>query len=177
MGYIYNFTYNSINYNISYDDEYKVATTTNGLECLSQTANSLPGGAVPTRALGLSFEHQFDGWGRKFMYQVSINLCGNRTSTATYCTPASFCIVPPPLENCASTNYNNNNGNLSISKIDVNGNAVSNTTISDGAYVLLSYGANGSGAYTMSGSQKSISNNSNEIENSNGDKCLYYGQL
>lgn len=147
-----NTTYDSTNYSILADDENKVNTNfssnsyLNGDECLTSL------GGVPTRVLGLNIDYSLDGWGRKFLYHVSDNLCGNNSKT---------------IKNCSAFSYNNNEGDLVITS-KLSDNLIYTNS---GAYVLLSFGGNGIGAYLPSGTQKRLRTviNGDEYENLDGD--------
>ncbi len=83
-------------------------------------------GSVPTRSLGLSASNMLDGWGRRIKYHVSDSLCSNTE--------------------CTEKTYQENIGNLTIT--NENG-----TITNSGAYVLVSHGLNGLGAFLPSGLQ------------------------
>lgn len=82
-------------------------------------------GSVPTRALQLSDDYMYDGWGRKIRYAV------NTVYTKTASLPASMSACPP----------------AAITVNDATGTA--RTT--NGIYALISHGTNGHGAYTSNG--------------------------
>lgn len=93
-----------------------------------------PSGALPTRALGIPAEYMLDGWGRRLFYRVASDLCGT-----TECTARSY--------------------KRGITTVTTGGLSVKNSTLSTGtffanntaAFVLISYGTNGIGAYLPSG--------------------------
>ncbi len=86
-------------------------------------------GAVPTRTLQLPDNYMFDGWGRRLRYAV------DPTMTITNALP-----VPTGGVSCPATSP--------ITVYDATGNKRS----ASAAYILLSHGTNGHGAYTNSGS-------------------------
>lgn len=99
-------------------------------------SNSCPKviGAIPTATLGLGTDYQFDEWGRKYTYAVSPLRCG-----ALGCNRASL------VYNGSITGY----ADLSINEIPRFG--VTNS-ISNIAYLILSHGYLGLGAYGKNGS-------------------------
>lgn len=99
-------------------------------------------GAVPVRTLNLPDEYAMDGWGRRIFYGVSAPL----TAVDGFSTT--------PVSNTASRITINN----------VNGTAITSTA----AYVLVSYGVNGHGAFPRDGGVARLdvgSTNTNEREN------------
>ena len=86
-------------------------------------------GAVPTKALDLSDDYLYDGWGRRFRYAVdpSATVAGSIPSMTLSCSP--------------------------ITIYDSLGNVRSAAAI----YAIISHGANGHGAYTSSGTTHSAS--------------------
>ena len=100
-------------------------------------------GAVPVKALGLPDEYMIDGWGRRFTYQADMS----------YDTPV-FSEVPLDVPAGASP-------------LVVNG-ASSSVRSSNALYVLISHGANGYGAYDVSGTQISTTGaDADEVTNAN----------
>jgi prepilin-type N-terminal cleavage/methylation domain-containing protein len=104
-------------------------------------------GAVPTRALKLSDDYMYDGWGRKIRYAVdptytvagSLPVTGVCTATAT---PDASAITVDDASGAARTSM--------------------------GAYALVSHGANGHGAYTSGGVMMNTgSTNTAELGNCN----------
>lgn len=110
-------------------------------------------GAVPVFSLGLDETYAEDAWGRRFTYEVASSLCGNDGKT-----PAAAAAA---LVGCTETDYQTKTGNLVVT---AGGN-----TFKDAAYVVVSHGINGSGAFMPSGIKLTASGNANEIENSDGD--------
>jgi type II secretory pathway pseudopilin PulG len=99
--------------------------TSSGTESLSYTYdNRFAAGGVPTKTLRLPDEYAFDGWGRRILYAVDTSFT---TTDAFISVPVTEVPTPPAritVENLA-------------------GDAI--TTLA--AYTLVSYGANGHGAY------------------------------
>jgi hypothetical protein len=127
---------------ITYDDEYISYNSTRSIDC------AISIGAIPTRILGLPADYMTDGWDRRFTYHVTPAMCGN---TANGCTPKDF---------------NSNEGAITIKSSAGGSNIVTNA-----AYVIVSYGADGYGAYLPSGSvrQSPPAGNTDETENTNSD--------
>lgn len=101
-------------------------------------------GSVPSAPLGLMPEMMLDGWGRKITYAVFPTLCGT--------------------SGCTASTYNQNPASLYTIATASSSSVITNTA----AYVLISHGPAGRGAYTKSGNQISGSA-SDELENIDGD--------
>ncbi|MBN8827747.1 MAG: hypothetical protein J0H68_03460 [Sphingobacteriia bacterium] len=108
-------------------------------------------GSVPTSALGLSPDMMLDGWGRKITYSVSSSLCG----------PTG----------CTVTTYNNGAATLLTINDATSGTAISTT----GAYLLISHGPAGRGAYGQSGVQLAGGVTASEDENFDNDNIYTQG--
>jgi len=92
-------------------------------------SNTVEGG-VPTRALQLTDDYMYDGWGRRIRYAVDIAYtAANSLPTTAVCSP--------PTPNAAA-----------ISIKDASGTTARSTRA---AYALISHGSNGHGAYTANG--------------------------
>ncbi|MBN9543189.1 MAG: hypothetical protein J0G32_05290 [Alphaproteobacteria bacterium] len=101
-------------------------------ENLSGTNCSSNVGAVPTAVLGLSPDMMLDAWGRKFTYVTASGLCGTG--------------------GCTSSTYNNGAATLlNIKDITMPVGVDISTT---GAYLVMSHGPSGRGAFRQSGSQQ-----------------------
>lgn len=98
-------------------------------ENLTGTNCSSNAGGVPVAALGLSPDIMLDAWGRKFTYVTSSGLCG-----ALGCTSATY----------------NNGAAILLNITDISGVDISTT----GAYLIMSHGPSGRGAFRQSGSQQ-----------------------
>lgn len=108
----------------------------------SSTVTDLFYGMVPAAALGLSNDAVEDAWGNKFTYIINYNLT----------TAASF-------GSASITNF------LTIREV---GSAVQNDIISGAngaAFVIISHGANKSGAFNASSSTQNTRATNNEAEN------------
>lgn len=100
-------------------------------------------GGVPTRALQLSDDYMYDGWGRRFRYAADPTM----TVAGALPFPTGLCSVP------------------SASAITVSDYAGAVRTTA-GIYALISHGANGHGAYTSNGVMLNAgSTNTNELAN------------
>jgi hypothetical protein len=118
-------------------------------------------GSVPVVALGLTGKYMFDEWGRRLTYHVTPNLCND----ADNITVGSITIAQRSYVGCTkrdyadgfeinSTDTNKDKGNISIYKsTTVN---PSNLLTDKAAFVLVSHGANGNGAYLASGKRMPI---------------------
>ena len=108
------------------------------------------GGMVPTKSIYLPDEFAFDGWGRRIMYHVDINLTADGSiATAT-------------------------EGNLTIK------DSADTDRTTKAAYVILSHGPNGHGGFTLSGNKFDVdSQNAHEHMNCSCDDGMdfvdYYG--
>jgi prepilin-type N-terminal cleavage/methylation domain-containing protein len=97
-------------------------------------------GALPATTLGLPQDFMADGWGNKFRYAVDISM----TTAGAFQNMPVGCVSGPITVN------------------DANGNARTTGAI----YALISHGANGHGAYTLSGATVSANSvNTNEQTN------------
>ena len=121
--------------------------TTLGTDCPSNI------GAVPVYALGLDGPMIEDAWQRRFTYQVSDNLCGEDQGTTTLSTLESI------SRGCTPQDYNDRVGDIAVKDI-------SGTTLTPkAAYVIVSHGPNGKGAFLPSGVKLSGASG-NELTNS-----------
>lgn len=114
----------------------------NGIFFANTTSTSFAEGIVPTKTLRLPDGYAFDGWGRRIMYAVDTNFTANNAFSSIALGDAT--------------------GRLAIK--DASGAA----RVKNAAYVLLSSGANGHGAYPRVGGGTRIKTNSantDELEN------------
>ncbi len=123
-------------------------TITQGIDCPNIV------GSVPVHSLGLSMEYLMDGWERRFTYHISDSLCGSDAGTNTGVTATAS-----SLTGCTSLDYESKTGNITVT------DGSSNLT-TEAAYVIVSHGANGTGAFLPSGVKSADSVNANELENS-----------
>jgi len=93
------------------------------------TAESLvPSGAVPVRTLGLPDEFIYDGWGRKFQYEVA-----------------------PEITSINSFLYSQTSDACAIEIVDASGNVMPQAPL----YDLISFGKDGLGGYNKNGTMMS----------------------
>ncbi len=109
----------------------KSATATNSGITISRY--SVAGGMVPTKTLGLPDDYAIDGWGRRIMYMVDVNV-----------TAASGAVNIPVSDS-------------STARITVN-DATGAAKTTSGVYLLLSFGKNGHGGYSRGGSSTRLAN-------------------
>ncbi|MCD6036058.1 MAG: hypothetical protein K0R63_1799 [Rickettsiales bacterium] len=122
------------------------------------TSGNIIAGTVPVRALELPNDVGFDGWGRRIVYVVDNNFI---SSIADWTTPVCDGVG---TINCFTYTPS---GGISVG-IVANDTSITTTA----AYVLISYGANGYGAYPANGSTTRIttaSMNADEQENAHVD--------
>jgi hypothetical protein len=150
------------------------ATTTNYTEIVTvnNCANSVPTfnggnvfyGAVPVQNLGLSQEYAQDGWGNKIMYVVPNGFTYKPDATSPAQLPITFYKSTNGSYAIPATSINNGvlyytNGavftNYLTTAYMVNSSASTRNT--QNLYTLLSYGENGYGAYSITGTQNSAS--------------------
>lgn len=105
-------------------------------------------GAVPVLSLNLKQGDSYDAWGRQFTYHVADGICGDDTTSAS----------ATEADACTQKDYSDGTGNITVK------DSASSTISTEEAYVLVSHGPDGTGAYLPSGKQLSGS-----TENSNGD--------
>lgn len=123
-------------------------TTTLGVDCHDTI------GALPVYDLSLDQKYMLDAWGRKITYAVSSDLCGADAGTENVTSQNSNDI------GCDKQNYEKGFGNLTVNRDSV-------AITKKAAFVLVSHGSNGSGAFLPSGEKLSASGNTAEDLNSN----------
>ena len=128
----------------------------------ASAACTYPTGSVPWRTLGLRREDAFDAWGWKISYRVHSDPIGAPNPTGltraggasmVHCdtvepAPAG---VDPVTRLCRATHDTTEAEFLDGKGLSVNDFG---TPATDAAYVLISHGPSGLGAYTASGTQK-----------------------
>ncbi len=117
---------------VNYGVESGVAGTCSGTTSSDATANDIRYGAVPVKTLGLNYEFAGDGFGNKFSYIVSKEL------TQAFVAGSILGLEGRDISVI---------DNITVKETVSNSNI---TTIA--AYVILSHGANGYGAYNINGS-------------------------
>ncbi|MDA0782525.1 MAG: hypothetical protein PQ612_08045 [Rickettsiales bacterium] len=127
-------------------------TATYGIDCPVNM------GAVPVQSLGLSNDYINDAWGRRFTYAISPKICGR---DAGFSLPGTLAEQAASRENgCTRNDYENNSGDIVVTD-------GTNPYTTAAAYVVVSHGSNGLGAFLPSGSQLTAGAG-NELENSDG---------
>jgi prepilin-type N-terminal cleavage/methylation domain-containing protein len=128
------------------------------------TTNEL-GGVVPWRALGLAETDITDGWGRRMTYRVQAALGADSALDMSYCDPAGTgplvagvcnntvgaCTSATPASCTPPSTYLQNKG---LTVKNVTGTTVMDPTTAPytgAAYVVISAGSTGGGAYTSAG--------------------------
>lgn len=107
-------------------------------------------GTVPFRTLGLSAEYRVDGWGRRFTYHVSTRLCGlSQDATPINCTAQTF---KDGIDDGTALTVRTVRPNAPDPSDPTDDNNYINNT--DVAYVVVSHGINGDGAFMPSGQQR-----------------------
>jgi len=107
---------------------------------LTSSGTKIVEGVVPVRTLSLPDEFMYDGWGRKIAYSVWAPMTGMRAFLNYGIT-----------FNCGAMQVRDSSGNVRSNQTD---------------YVLLSYGENGHGAFTVQGTKYSaLSVNTDELLN------------
>jgi len=119
------------------------------------TACSFPSGTVPWRTIGLRREDALDAWGWKISYRVysgNTGLTQDGGASMVHCDTIEPAPAGPTANGlCRATHDTTPAQFLAGKGLGVNdfGNA-----IADAAYVLISHGTTGLGAYTGAGMQK-----------------------
>jgi hypothetical protein len=133
---------------------------------------TFPSGTLPWNTLGMDRNDALDPWGWKISYRVYTGNAGSLTQAggagAVNCTtvPQPFTPVTTlfgnagglcqPTKDTSQASYLAGKG-LSITDFG--------TLHTDAAYVLISHGPSGLGAYTSSGTRKSLPTSANELAN------------
>lgn len=115
-------------------------------------------GSVPVYALEMPEEYMFDGWGRRYTYHVSDKLCGADIGMA-----AGLSEEVSRKKGCTAYDYKSYSGDLQITGPD------GTRIITGAAYVLLSHGPNGYGAFLPSGSRVPFPADAEPNEQQNAD--------
>ncbi len=94
------------------------------------------GGSVPVRTLGLTDEDAYDPWGNMLLYVVDKNMTDSTDNDP-------FSMYPP---------FHASIGNITVRDADAGGEVITSRAL----YIILSHGPNGHGAYMRSGSIKVV---------------------
>ena len=158
-------------------------TGATGLEAQATAATCTFGdGTLPWATLGLTSDAGLDAWGRKISYRV---YTGNKGS---FTQPGGVsmieCDTAEPTPQTGATAVAGGLGGLCVSNADpyqrtttpdkfLSGKGIKvsdfGTTYTDVAYVLVSHGASGLGAYTTAGNRLALPNSNDEKDNT-GDE-------
>ncbi len=126
--------------------------------CASATSNARFG-ILPYVTLGLARDAALDGWGNFFAYHVS-----NAVSSTSFNPGTGFYVVPitnPNLDWTLSANLRSGSaGELTVNTRDAAGTVVTLTNAA--VAVVVSYGPNGLGAYTVSGTRNTLPGNTTD---------------
>ena len=151
------------------------------------TANVQTNGVVPWRTLGLAEPDMTDGWGNRITYRVAPELALTNAMDFTACDPAgtgglsggvcnAACTTPtfpggctPPQTYTASKGLNVRNLNAILTLIM--NNAAGPST--GAAYVAISHGENGEGAYSSTGTLQVGSAGSGTLEATNAASVAF----
>jgi prepilin-type N-terminal cleavage/methylation domain-containing protein len=130
------------------DNKYTSATCPNATYVIvnNPTLSKVAAGVVPTRDLGLSDDYMFDAWGNRITYAVA-SYCvdyDNWDSNNTYKCSGSYATTNLPL---------NDGGNITVQDLAVTPNTRAFATVGGSyfpgaAYITISHGKNGIGAFT-----------------------------
>lgn len=116
---------------------------------------NFPNGTVPWRTIGLRREDALDAWGWKISYRVyqgTTGLTQAGGASMVHCDT----VEPSPAGATAAGSCKATHDTLPAEFLAGKGLAINDfgTAVNDAAYVLISHGASGLGAYTSSGVQK-----------------------
>lgn len=130
------------------------------------TAASLQNGVVPWRSLGLTEQDATDGWGRRITYRVGTKLAADSGMDLSFCDPAGNpgTVVGGSVNLCSTGCTAGNMATCTLPSVflagkgllvkDLAGNRLMDpvaTPHTGAAYVLISAGESGGGAYLNSG--------------------------
>jgi len=154
-----------------------------GLEAQATLATcTFAQGTLPWATLGLVSDAGLDGWGRKISYRVYTGNKGSFTQPGGVSMVECDTVEPTPQT--GATPVAGSLGGLCVSNADpyqrtttpdkfLSGKGIKvndfGTIYDDVAYVLVSHGASGLGAYTTAGNQLALPN-SNDEKNNTGDE-------
>jgi prepilin-type N-terminal cleavage/methylation domain-containing protein len=136
-----------------------------GVEAVPDATTGCPDetrGVVPWRTLGLSETDATDGWNRRFTYRVQATLAADKALDMSWCDPAGTggpqgtacnpACTSSALGSCTSPSSFLSNKGLTVK--NVAGTPIMNpggTPSTGAAYIVISAGSTGGGAYTSSG--------------------------
>lgn len=152
-----------------------------GGACSVAGANTQTHGVVPWRTLGLSEQDITDGWGNRLTYRVSTDFTTSPAMNLTYCDPggtAAAVSLASPAGYCNSLCTSSTFPGSCTAPANVTASRglqvrnLSGTTIMDpaaspstgAAYIVVSHGENGAGAYSNQGVLQSASGSASGTE-------------
>jgi prepilin-type N-terminal cleavage/methylation domain-containing protein len=155
-----------------------------GVACqvVTGTANSQTHGVVPWRTLGLAETDVTDGWGNRMSYRVAPELVAANAMNLTACDPGApaagtataSCASPCPSgtwpAGCTNPTDVTMNKGLKVRTLNPTLTLVmspSATPSTGAAYVVISHGENGEGAYSSAGVLQSGTTTSGTLESAN----------
>ncbi|MGZ5048213.1 MAG: hypothetical protein ACXWF0_13380 [Usitatibacter sp.] len=133
---------------------------------------TFPAGTLPWATLGMNRDDAYDPWSWKISYRVYTGNGGSLTQAGG--TSEVNCTTIPGASGAVSARVGNSGGLCNITLdtppanylagkgLSVNDFGVAHT---DAAYVLISHGISGLGAYTSAGLQKALPSSANELSN------------
>lgn len=131
----------------------------NGINCghdVGQNSDNIVAGAVPTRALLLSDNYMFDGWGRRILYVIDQRFTGK----GSFAQELESAAVSP------LTSYHFTARSTIEIRDTIGGNILNGNTDDTSIGILLSYGQNGRGAFSYEGKKLTeSSSDADEIQN------------
>jgi hypothetical protein len=130
------------------------------------TACTYPGGTVPWRAIGLRREESLDAWGWKISYRVYSGATGITQAggaSMVHCDTAEPAPAGATTAGLCKATHDTTEAEFLAGK----GLALNDfgTNVSDAAYVLVSHGPSGLGAYAAQGGQKPNPTSADELSN------------
>lgn len=143
------------------------AAATNQCNVIAATVDSQTHGVVPWRALGLSEPDITDGWGNRLTYRVAPEFVRIGSMNFTNCDPggganprdaltangycsATVCVTAS-LANCIRPSTVIANGGLLVQNFAMSTNIMDPGAGTGAAYIVISHGENGAGAYNNQG--------------------------
>lgn len=123
-------------------------------------------GTVPWQDLGIAPDKALDGWGQKISYRVFQSLTNAGGASMTHCDTVPLGPIPSlPADGLCATTHGNTVGQFLVNKgftVNDRGNAINQV-----AFVLISHGPTGRGAWLASGTRASSPAGGNAAETAN----------
>lgn len=126
-----------------------------------------PIGVLPWKALGLREDQTFDGWGRRLSYRPYDGLKGLTQAGGADMSACSSALPPPeiPTPRLCTLDHSIPPADFIAYKEGLVARASATESISRLAFVVISHGENGAGAWTASNEQIAMSSSSDEARN------------